>query len=102
MLYSEEKIKSKLKKLLRLYKDDLTIDDFFELIPQEMEIAEITKEDSTGEEKHEAVVIIITKLIDASNITWGDKELLKELVPRLIHTIAKGSRQYFAINRSNC
>lgn len=102
MAYSKEKIEAKIKKLLRLYKKDLTIDDFFELVPQEMEIAEISNnQELTGQEKHDLVVAVLEGVIDQAAINWIDKDHLKQIIPFIITTIAKGSRQHYAINRSD-
>lgn len=102
MIYSDEKVEIKVKKLLRIYKD-LTMEDFFELIPQEMEIAYISGDASTTQQdRRDGVEAVMCGLINEANVDWADKKLLRQMVPNFVKTIDLASQQYYAINREDC
>jgi len=97
MIYSKEKAKKKVDKIIELYP---TVDwaDLAELLPQIMEVVEITAivRKANEVQKKEAAIMIMNDLVERVGV---DQNMAK-VIPKLWDVINDASKGRFAINRS--
>lgn len=95
LIYTNEFLKKKIKKICDLY--DLTDPvDLFTMLPQEMELAEVRKMVNKDFDKKEAVMSVIMGVANKKQI-----DLPKEWAEVFIDTIDKASKGAFAINKED-
>ena len=95
MIYNKQKLEKKINKLCDLYDLESPI-DLFIIVPQEIELAEISGiiKKSSGLEKKEAVIAVIMGIANKNGV-----KINQNWVEIFIDTIVSSSKGKYAINK---